>query len=178
MGTIDKFRAVFGDMAFRSVHHDVARLDAARAPLAVRPRKGGPRTGPSRTERGDRHKLGSHVDLPRWSVSPSQRRDRPCVGSSPTLPRGWGLRRLLAEPLQNPGSPYAAAQLHRLSGRQAPLMSLTCRAGTVPFAPAEAAHSFEPLDRPEQPPRPIRTTEPIRRNSGDLASPLRGRGRR
>jgi hypothetical protein len=45
----------------------------------------------------DRHKLGSHVDLPRWSVSPSQRRDRPCVGSSPTLPRGWGLRRLLAE---------------------------------------------------------------------------------
>jgi hypothetical protein len=45
----------------------------------------------------DRHKLGSHVDLPRWSVSPSQRRDRPCVGSSPTLPRGWGLRSLLAE---------------------------------------------------------------------------------
>lgn len=54
---------------------------------------------PSRTERRDRHKLGSHVDLPRWSVSPSQRRDRPCVGSSPTLPRGWGLRRLLAEAL-------------------------------------------------------------------------------
>ena len=32
MGTIDKSRALFGDMAFRSVYHDVARLDAARAP--------------------------------------------------------------------------------------------------------------------------------------------------
>ena len=31
MGAIDKFRAVFGDMAIRSVHHNVARLDAARA---------------------------------------------------------------------------------------------------------------------------------------------------
>ena len=30
MGTMDKFRAVFGDMAIRSVHHNVARLDAAR----------------------------------------------------------------------------------------------------------------------------------------------------
>ena len=33
MGAIDKFRAVFGDMAIRSVHHNVARLDAARASL-------------------------------------------------------------------------------------------------------------------------------------------------
>jgi len=33
MGTIDKFRAVFGDMAIRSVHHNVARLDAARSSL-------------------------------------------------------------------------------------------------------------------------------------------------
>jgi hypothetical protein len=31
MSTIDKFRAAFGDMDIRSVHHDVARLDAARA---------------------------------------------------------------------------------------------------------------------------------------------------
>ena len=31
MGAIDKFRAVCGDMAIRSVHHNVARLDAARA---------------------------------------------------------------------------------------------------------------------------------------------------
>jgi hypothetical protein len=31
MGAIDKFRAVFGDMAIRSVHHNVARLDSARA---------------------------------------------------------------------------------------------------------------------------------------------------
>ena len=30
MGAIDKFRAVFGDMDIRSVHHNVARLDAAR----------------------------------------------------------------------------------------------------------------------------------------------------
>jgi hypothetical protein len=33
VGTIDKFRAVFADMAIRSVHHNVARLDAARASL-------------------------------------------------------------------------------------------------------------------------------------------------
>jgi hypothetical protein len=33
MSTIDKFRAVFGDMAIQSVHHNVARLDAARAIL-------------------------------------------------------------------------------------------------------------------------------------------------
>jgi hypothetical protein len=31
MGTIDKFRAAFGDMAIRSVHHNVARLDWACA---------------------------------------------------------------------------------------------------------------------------------------------------
>ncbi len=31
MSTIDKLRAVFGDMAVRSIHHNVARLDAARA---------------------------------------------------------------------------------------------------------------------------------------------------
>jgi hypothetical protein len=31
MSTIAKFRAAFGDMAIRSVHHNVARLDAARA---------------------------------------------------------------------------------------------------------------------------------------------------
>ena len=31
MGTFDKFRAVFADMAIRSVHHNVASLDAARA---------------------------------------------------------------------------------------------------------------------------------------------------
>jgi hypothetical protein len=31
MGTFDKFRAAFGDMAIRSVHDNVARLDAARA---------------------------------------------------------------------------------------------------------------------------------------------------
>jgi hypothetical protein len=31
MGTIDKFRAIFADMAIRSVHHNVASLDAARA---------------------------------------------------------------------------------------------------------------------------------------------------
>jgi FHA domain len=31
MGTIDKFRAVFADMAIRSVHHNVPRLDWARA---------------------------------------------------------------------------------------------------------------------------------------------------
>ena len=31
MGAIDKFRAVFGDMDIRSVHHNVARLDSARA---------------------------------------------------------------------------------------------------------------------------------------------------
>jgi len=31
MSTIAKFRAAFGDMAIRSVHHNVASLDAARA---------------------------------------------------------------------------------------------------------------------------------------------------
>jgi hypothetical protein len=31
MSTIAKFRAVFGDMDIRSVHHNVARLDWARA---------------------------------------------------------------------------------------------------------------------------------------------------
>jgi hypothetical protein len=31
MSTIAKFRAAFGDMAIRSVHRNVARLDAARA---------------------------------------------------------------------------------------------------------------------------------------------------
>jgi hypothetical protein len=31
MGTFDKFRAVFADMAIRPVHHNVASLDAARA---------------------------------------------------------------------------------------------------------------------------------------------------
>jgi hypothetical protein len=31
MGTFDKFRAAFGEMDTRSVHHNVARLDAARA---------------------------------------------------------------------------------------------------------------------------------------------------
>ena len=31
MGTFDEFRAAFGDMAIRSVHHIVARLDWARA---------------------------------------------------------------------------------------------------------------------------------------------------
>jgi hypothetical protein len=35
VGTIDKFRAVFADMAIRSVYHNVARLDAARAPVAL-----------------------------------------------------------------------------------------------------------------------------------------------
>ena len=31
MGTFEKFRAVLADMAIRSVHHNVARLDWARA---------------------------------------------------------------------------------------------------------------------------------------------------
>ena len=31
MSTIDKFRAAFGNIAIRSVHQNVARLDAARA---------------------------------------------------------------------------------------------------------------------------------------------------
>jgi hypothetical protein len=31
MGTFDKFRAAFGEMDIRSVHHNVARLDPARA---------------------------------------------------------------------------------------------------------------------------------------------------
>jgi hypothetical protein len=33
MATIGKFGAVFGDIAIRSVHHNVARLDGARAIL-------------------------------------------------------------------------------------------------------------------------------------------------
>jgi hypothetical protein len=33
MSTVDKFRDAFGDLAIRSVHHDVAKLDAARAIL-------------------------------------------------------------------------------------------------------------------------------------------------
>ena len=33
MGAFDKFRAVFADMAIRSVRHNVARLDAARSSL-------------------------------------------------------------------------------------------------------------------------------------------------
>jgi hypothetical protein len=31
MGTFDKFRGAFGEVDIRSVHHNVARLDAARA---------------------------------------------------------------------------------------------------------------------------------------------------
>jgi hypothetical protein len=31
MGTFDELRAAFGDMAIRSVHHNVGRLDWARA---------------------------------------------------------------------------------------------------------------------------------------------------
>ena len=31
MGTFDELRAAFGDIAIRSVHHNVARLDWARA---------------------------------------------------------------------------------------------------------------------------------------------------